>query len=123
MGFFMVVKNANNAPSIGTCGCGTWLTHWRRYGKPSAGFRLAATCAVVVCERPIETAVPVQKDVLEGLQALGRGDASWYIVPVCRGCASRKGARLIVEEDCGLVPAQVLETCGRDDAEQTSRLA
>ncbi len=119
----MVVKNLNNAPSIGTCGCGGWLNHWRHYGKPSERFRQADTCAVVVCGRPIETAVPVQKDVLEGLQALGRGDASWYIVPVCRACASRKGARLTVEEDCGLVSAQVLETCGRDDAEQTSRLA
>jgi hypothetical protein len=112
----MVVKNVNNAPAIGTCRCGSWLIHWRRYGKPSPAFLAQSRCAVAVCRNPADTAVPVQKEVLESPPIHGMaGDSTWYIVPLCQDCARKRGERLILDDHCGLAPTHVLETCGRSE--------
>jgi len=108
----MVVKNLNGH-AVPPCGCGSWLSHWRRCGKPSEAFSRRQSCSVVVCNNPIEQGGMVQKEVLEGMRALGMvGDASWYVVPLCRECNGRRGATLTVEDGCGLASARVEETCG-----------
>lgn len=108
----MVVKNLNDN-SIPPCRCGTWLSHWRKYGKPSDDFVRRKSCAVVMCQNPFEEGGWVQKEVLEGMRAPGMvGDASWYILPLCRDCNRKRGATLTVEGDCGLAPARAEETCG-----------
>lgn len=119
----MVVKNVNNALKI-TCGCGGWLTHWRRFGKPSAGFAQRQACAVVVCGNPIEVGAHVQKEVLEGMRTLDMvGDASWYVLPLCRDCSRKVGAFLTVDDGCGLAPASIAETCGRAEAADPSSMS
>jgi len=120
----MVVKNLNGTFKL-DCGCSNWLRHWRRFGKPSEDFAKRQTCSVVVCRNAIEVGAHVQKEVLEGLRAPGMvGDASWYVLPLCHPCSQKRGATLIVDESCGLAPANVEETCGRAQVEdQTSRSA
>ncbi len=72
----MVVKNLNGH-AIPPCGCGSWLSHWRRCGKPSEAFSRRQSCSVVVCNNPIEQGGMVQKEVLEGMRALGMvGDST-----------------------------------------------
>lgn len=111
----MVVKNLNQA-SLPPCRCGSWLTHWLSYGKPSAGFLQRQKCAVVVCPNPFEAGGHVQKEVLEGLRIQGQvGDASWYVIPLCEACHRKHGATLIVEEACGIAPAHPRETCDREE--------
>lgn|ERR1035438_3639052 len=108
----MVVKNLNGSPQT-VCGCGSWLNHWRRYGKPSAAFAQRQRCAVVVCDHPIELGVPVQKEVLDGVRVLGmRGDASWYVLPLCLACSQKPESALMVDDGCGLAPTSLQETCG-----------
>lgn len=108
----MVVKNLNGH-SIPACRCGSWLSHWRCYGKPSEAFTHRQSCAVVMCRNPIEEGGRVQKEVLEGMKALGMvGDASWYILPLCRECNRKQGATLTVDDGCGLASVRAEETCG-----------
>jgi len=113
----MVVKNLNRTEAS-PCGCGSWLAHWHNFGHPSQGFAQRQTCAVVVCPNPISVGAHVQKEVLEGRPMGGmRGDASWYVVPLCQDCCQKLGGVLIVEDDCGLAPANVSETCGSREVE------
>ncbi len=108
----MVVKNLNGH-AIPSCRCGSWLNHWRTYGRPSPAFVSRQRCSVVMCDNPIEAGGRVQKEVLEGMRTFGMvGDASWYIVPLCRQCLELRGATLTVDEGCGLAPARAEETCG-----------
>ena len=120
----MVVKNLNGH-SIPACRCCSWLSHWRCYGKPSEAFTHRQTCAVVMCRNPIEEGGRVQKEVLEGMKALGMvGDASWYILPLCRECNRKQGAILTVDDGCGLASVRAEETCGlRLGEEEPSRSA
>jgi hypothetical protein len=114
---FMVVKNVNGTFRL-PCACGSWLKHWRRYGKPTKAFIQRRSCAVVACGNPIEAGAHVQKEVLEGLNPLGVvGDASWYVVPLCGPCSLRLGAHLTVDDGCGLAPTSPGETCGGKSAE------
>lgn len=108
----MVVKNLNGH-SIPFCRCGSWLSHWRGYGRPSESFSHGQSCSVVMCRNPIEEGGLVQKEVLEGMRTLGMvGDASWYILPLCRECNRKQGATLTVDAECGLASAKPEETCG-----------
>jgi hypothetical protein len=119
---FMVVKNLNGTLSP-VCGCGDWLTHWQKYGKPSQAFTHRQQCSVVVCGQPIEVGAPVQKEVLEGMRTLGAvGDASWYVLPLCRECGQRRGVSLVVDAGCGLAPANIHETCGRKEHDDSSSM-
>jgi len=120
----MVVKNLNGH-SIPSCRCGNWLSHWRGYGRPSEAFSRRESCSVVMCTNPIEVGGRVQKEVLEGMRALGKvGDATWYIVPLCQACNRKQGATLTVEAECGLAPTRPEETCGVEVAgDRTSRSA
>ena len=109
----MVVKNLNSTFRL-VCGCGDWLKHWRRFGKPTPGFAEGQKCAVVLCPNPLEVGAHVQKELLQGLRVLGMaGDRSWYVLPLCRACSLKRGASLVVEDGCGLAPASIDETCGR----------
>ena len=113
MGFFMVVKNLDGT-SEHTCMCGSALAHWQDFGKPSPAFLQRQACSVVVCRNPIQVGAHVQKEVLEGRPVLGMvGDASWYVLPLCEMCSRRRGESLTVDDDCGLAPASLVETCGR----------
>jgi len=120
----MVVKNVNGAMRT-VCGCGSWLNHWRRFGTPGEAFTRKQACSVVVCSQPIEVGALVQKEVLEGMKALGMvGDASWYVIPLCSDHSRQRSGALQVEDDCGLAPASQDETCGHDEEEdRTSRSA
>lgn len=119
----MVVKNLNGH-AIPTCRCESWLSHWRAYGRPTQEFARRQRCSVVTCDNPIETGGWVQKEVLEGMHALGmRGDATWYIVPICQACNGRFGATLVVDDGCGLAPAREEETCALNEDEGPARSA
>jgi len=116
----MVVKNVNGTFRL-VCGCGDWLRHWQRFGRPSADFARERICAVALCRNPIEVGAHVQKEVLEGMRILGMvGDASWYVLPLCAACSRRRGEALIVSDDCGLAPANIDETCGRASGQDSS---
>lgn len=116
----MVVKNVNGTFKL-VCGCGNWLRHWRRFGRPSADFARTQTCSVVICRNPIEVGAHVQKEVLEGMRTLGMvGDASWYVLPLCSPCSLKQGTTLVVADGCGLAPANIDETCGRAQVEDPS---
>lgn len=108
----MVVKNVNGT-SKPACKCGNWLTHWRKFGKPSADFVQRQKCSVRVCRNPIEVGVHVQKEVLEGIRTLGSvGDSTWYILPLCETCGQKHGVALVVHDGCGLASSNLGETCG-----------
>jgi hypothetical protein len=119
----MVVKNVNGTFRL-PCTCGCWLKHWQRFGRPSRAFAQRQTCAVVVCRNPIEAGAHVQKEVLEGMGPLGLvGDASWYVVPLCTPCSQKLGAQLIVDDGCGLAPANLEETCGNGSEEDSTSMS
>jgi hypothetical protein len=50
------------------------------------------------------------------------GDASWYVLPLCRACGQGRGVSLVVEEGCGLAPANIQETCGRNEHDVSSSM-
>jgi hypothetical protein len=120
----MVVKNLNKTMSA-VCSCGSWLNHWRRFGTPGPAFEGKQACSVRVCSNPIEVGALVQKEVLEGMKPLGMvGDASWYVIPLCGHCQRKSGVTLQVEDDCGLAPTNLNETCGMDiEEDRVSRSA
>jgi hypothetical protein len=109
----MVVKNVK-VTSTPVCGCGNWLTHWRKFGRPTTSFAQRQTCSVTVCHNPMKVGAHVQKEVLEGMHLPGLvGDSSWYILPLCAACSREVGGTLTVDDECGLAPADVGQTCGR----------
>lgn len=92
------VKNINGT-SDNTCKCGSWLSHWKRFG----GGSLPTYCAESGCMKPPSVGAHVQKD---------SSDRAWYIVPVCDKHNAKADA-MTVTDGTTFVSANVKETCGR----------
>lgn len=96
----MKVNNVNGT-SDSTCGCGSWLDHWKRFsGQP-----LPSYCPERTCWKKPEVGAHVQKD--------SSSDRSWYIVPLCMDHNRQTGKSLDLLDGTALVSANVSQTCGR----------
>lgn len=95
----MKVKNINGT-SQNTCKCGSWLDHWKKFGKTS----LPAKCSEVSCSYTPEVGAHVLKDIPT--------DNNWYIIPLCKTHNSKLGESIIIKDSVILVSANVTNTCG-----------
>lgn len=95
----MRVKNINGMCHA-MCRCGSWLAHWKYFGRP----HLPLHCAEIMCFQEPELGAHVQKD--------GSLDDAWYIVPLCKKHSNQIGASLTISDSVALVPANVSDTCG-----------
>jgi hypothetical protein len=96
----MKLKNINGTSGL-TCSCGSWLKHWAKF----SGQNIPTYCVETSCYQKPEVGAHVQKD--------SSTDRNWYIVPLC----SRHNAKadtLIVGDYIALVPANVSETCNKN---------
>jgi hypothetical protein len=96
--------NNINGTSANTCGCGSWLEHWKKY----SGQSLPNYCPDSTCVGKPEVGAHVQKD--------SSFDRSWYIVPLCTKCNAKTGQSLNISDSIKLVSANVSETCGKKAA-------
>ena len=96
----MRVTNINGT-SQNTCGCGSWLYHWRNFsGQPVPTY-----CPERNCLRAPTVGAHIQKD--------GSTDRGWYIVPLCDEHNRQTFASLDIGDHVPLVSANVSQTCGR----------
>jgi len=95
----MKVKNINNT-SENICKCGSWLNHWAKF----SGQSLPSYCPEKNCTNKPEVGAHVQKD--------SSSDSSWYIIPLCKQCNSKRGQTIEVQDSIKLVSANVQNTCG-----------
>ncbi len=96
----MRVKTINGT-AMNTCACGNWLNHWMKVSREP----LPPYCPERCCRSRAEVGAHVQKE--------NSGDASWYIVPLCREHNSEHGRSLTISDNVTLVPADVNRTCAR----------
>jgi hypothetical protein len=96
----VIVRNVNGTSSD-VCACGSWLTHWAKFG----GQTIPNYCPEVNCVSKTEVGAHVQ--------SANPGDEKWYIVPLCSGHAAQTGEQLKISEAIRLVSADVAETCGK----------
>ena len=98
----MKIKNVNEVTDE-ICACGSWLNHWKKFsGKPVPRF-----CSVIGCIRRPEVSALIRKD--------SSSDEDWYITLLCNEHESQIGESLEVSDSTILVPANVTQTCGRDN--------
>ncbi|HXB41900.1 MAG TPA: hypothetical protein VNZ49_15265 [Bacteroidia bacterium] len=90
------VKNINGTAD-NKCKCDSWLSHWQKYSKKSAGL-----CAEKACRKNAEHGAHVQKD----------DDKSWYIVPLCTD-HNLKVDELYIMDSTVFISANVSNTCGK----------
>ena len=96
----MKVKNIDDM-SGGTCACGSWLDHWKKY----SGQGLPKYCMEGKCTHTPEVGALVQTD--------SPADNGRYVVPLCRTHNGEKGKLLKISDAAQLIPADVSITCGR----------
>jgi hypothetical protein len=96
----VLVRNVSGT-SDDACACGSWLTHWAKFG----GQTIPNWCPEVNCVSKTEVGAHVQSAT--------PGDDRWYIVPLCREHASQVGQDVTISDAIRLVSANVSETCGR----------
>lgn len=82
------------------CACGSLLNHWTHVG----GMSLPPHCPEVNCINNTEVGALVQTP--------GAADDTWYVVPLCRTCASRTGETIRISDAIRLVPAAPGPDCG-----------
>ena|SRR5579862_7515132 len=90
------VKRSAGAPQ-GSCACGSWLEHWKRFSGQNISF-----CPVNSC---------LNKDLVGAF--VRRSDASddkWYVFPLCEAHSKSEGV-LMVSKSYHLVPADPAQTC------------
>jgi hypothetical protein len=93
----MLVKNINGTSDSPKCPCGTWLKHWERYSKKTAGL-----CAELTCQKPAEVGAHVQK---------AGEERNWYIIPLCKEHNNQQGELLFLSDDAVLIPATDRSKC------------
>jgi len=91
--------NNVNGTSDKNCKCGSWLDHWKKYGRQTTSY-----CSEVQCTKGPEVGAHVQKD--------SSTDTSWYIVPLCTSHNRETGRSLTLIDSVILVSANVSRTCG-----------
>ncbi len=96
----MRVNNINGT-SENTCKCGSWLSHWKKFG----GNSVPNYCPEEKCTAAPEVGAHVQKD--------NSSDGSWYIIPLCKTHNGQTNKSLIVNDYIKLVSANVGQTCGK----------
>jgi hypothetical protein len=96
----VIVRNVNGTSSD-ICACGSWLTHWAKFG----GQTIPNYCPEVNCVSKTELGAHVQSAT--------PGDERWYIVPLCGMHAAQTGGQLQISEAIRPVSANVAETCGK----------
>jgi len=96
----MRVNNINGTSDI-SCKCGSWLSHWKRFG----GTKPLSLCAEIKCPASYEVGAHVQRD--------NSFDQSWYIIPLCKEHNGQTRRSLDIMDDTSLVSANVSQTCGK----------
>lgn len=91
--------NNINGTSDKTCACGSWLNHWKNFGRQS----VPVYCPVIHCLETTEVGAHVQKD--------SSTDKSWFIVPLCKKHNAETGKSIDVSDSTSLVSANVSQTC------------
>jgi len=104
----MRVRNLNGT-SDNKCKCGSWLAHWEKYSGQTAN-----RCVVNGCSNKHSVGGHVQKESLS--------DFSWYIIPICSECNSKRGQSISVDDAVNLVSANVSLTCGKQAASGLHRI-
>lgn len=94
-----ITVNNVNGTSGRTCKCGSWLDHWKKYGRQTLSY-----CAEETCRDTPELGAHVQKD--------SSTDTSWYIVPLCRKHNGQTAKSLTLINGVALVSANVSQSCG-----------
>ena len=90
-----------NGTNDNTCGCGSWLDHWKNF----SGQSLPSYCPEKSCTKKPEVGAHVQKD--------STSDKNWYIVPLCKDCNAKTGGSLEIGNSITLVSANKSETCDK----------
>ena len=96
----MKVTNVNGT-SANPCRCGSWLEHWKRFGRQV----LPTCCPAAHCLEKDLVGAHVQKD--------SPHDSGWYIVPLCKKHNGEEGKSLTIADYVVFVSANVAETCGK----------
>ncbi|MFM2119771.1 MAG: hypothetical protein RL722_1239 [Pseudomonadota bacterium] len=90
--------------SKNSCGCASWLRHWRNYAKTRRIY-----CAEFRCNRRAEVGAHVLIDDW-------RSSFSWWIVPLCKSHNHYRNTKeMYLDRSVTLVSANVALTCGRSN--------
>jgi len=92
----MKVKNLNGTKDL-SCGCGSWIAHWRNFTKQTA-----TICRAKGCSRNDIVGAHVNK--------CNSTDTKWYIVPFCK-YHNKQGNCIEINNGTDLVPANKNYTC------------
>jgi len=95
----VIVRNVSGT-SDGTCNCGSWLTHWAKFG----GQTIPNYCPEVNCVSKSAVGAHVQSG--------DPSDEAWYVVPLCGEHAAQIGQNLKISDAIRLVSADTAATCG-----------
>ena len=101
MNTHLAIRNATGT-SGDRCGCGGWLTHWKKHARSQRRI-----CAVVGCSNEAQHGAHVEvvdrRRRIEGL----------HIVPLCSQCNHRENTRqMYIPLSLRIVPAAWLTSCG-----------
>ena len=94
----LAIKNVNGT-SDNKCKCGSWLDHWKKYGKQN----LPTYCCEALCIEAPAVGAHVQKSTIT--------DNSWYIIPLCHK-HNKASNTLSVVDSTTFVTANRGGTCG-----------
>jgi len=108
MGYITTVKTGNTlrnqkGTAERSCGCGSWLDHWKRYTK-STGTPL---CVVQNCNERATVGAHVELSRVDELKGQS------YIAPMCASHNGQHGAELKSKPEVKLARGNVKETCGK----------
>jgi len=98
------VKNRNNTSRAPSCGCGTWIDHWKNAKRGhGAGCKVSSPGAHTHQGSPRGGAHVIK---------VGDKDKKVYIVPMCPGHNNQKSDVELTVDSSTLVRAVKLSTCG-----------
>ena len=100
----MIVKSVNGTTE-NTCHCESWLDHWKKYSGQRSNFCVVRGC----CDKP---------EVGGHVQECGATNEQVYVIPLCRACRDKKGQELVIFDGVNLVPADIADTCGREQRQE-----
>lgn len=86
-----------------SCGCGSWLDHWKTYAK-SPGDSL---CAVSGCDSPAEVGAHVE------LSRVAERKGQSFIAPMCREHNGKHSEEFRTKPGHLLAVGNVADTCGK----------
>ena len=90
-----------NGTAARSCGCGSWLDHWKNF----TGTSVTPRCAVAGCNSQAEVGAHVDLPMVTAQKGLS------YIAPMCREHNGKHGESMKSKGGIKLARANVKETC------------